>query len=203
MVAWPTNHWPCVSGKKCNRDFMKMHAPCPRLPNRGIFSTAKTPWYSRAAIPVLSTRICPFWPRREARTRCDGEWRTKSRPQTERKPPKLLCLNSRSSFACFGHRRTNRRYFCPSLGVRGYPKWVPHSVANGACKSVTRSEMMAEGPLPPDFKVLFYGNSHMRQVRVCEREGDRRIVRRCDRRQLRTLPNGVSSCQFRTASEVQ
>lgn len=72
------------------------------------------------------------------------------------------CVSCRVSAAA---AKSNRRYFCPSLNSsRGYPKWVPHSVANGACKSVTRGEMMAEGPLPPDFKVLFYGNSHMRQV---------------------------------------
>ncbi|CAN0087908.1 unnamed protein product, partial [Pylaiella littoralis] len=59
---------------------------------------------------------------------------------------------------------TKGRYFCPSLGNDGYPKWVPHAVAQGACKSVTQSDMSNDGPLPVGFKVLFYGNSHLRQV---------------------------------------
>lgn len=57
------------------------------------------------------------------------------------------------------------RYFCPNLGIGGYPKWAPHAVAEGACTSRTREEMVAgRAPLPPDFKVLFYGNSYVRQV---------------------------------------
>lgn len=58
------------------------------------------------------------------------------------------------------------RYYCPNLGSDGYPKWVPHAVAQGACKSVTRSEISNDGPFPAGMKVLFYGNSYMRQVRV-------------------------------------
>lgn len=55
------------------------------------------------------------------------------------------------------------RYFCPNLGNDGYPAWVPHAVSNGTCDSVTLSQLL-EAPLPPDFKVLVYGNSHLRQV---------------------------------------
>lgn len=62
--------------------------------------------------------------------------------------------------------RTHARYFCPSFGGGGYPTWVPRAVAEGLCESKTRDELMAGGPLPPNFKVLVYGNSYMRQVMV-------------------------------------
>lgn len=55
------------------------------------------------------------------------------------------------------------RYFCPDLGNDGYQKWVPRAVADGTCHSMTPSQL-AEVPLPPNFKVLAYGNSHLRQV---------------------------------------
>eukprot|EP00903_Cladosiphon_okamuranus_P011189 g10558.t1 len=55
------------------------------------------------------------------------------------------------------------RYFCPSLGDKGNPAWVPQAVADGVCKSVTRFDLR-QAPLPPDFKVLVYGNSFLRQV---------------------------------------
>ena len=41
--------------------------------------------------------------------------------------------------------------------------WVPRAVLEEKCESITRSEM-AGAPLPPDFKILMYGNSHLRQV---------------------------------------
>ncbi|CAN0284373.1 unnamed protein product, partial [Ectocarpus fasciculatus] len=56
------------------------------------------------------------------------------------------------------------RYFCPNLGSGGYPRWVPRAVARGDCRSVTREEMSRGAPFPPDSKVLFYGNSYMRQA---------------------------------------
>lgn len=55
------------------------------------------------------------------------------------------------------------RYFCPSLGDEGYPAWVPQAVADGVCKTVTRSDLR-RAPLPPGFKVSFYGNSYLRQA---------------------------------------
>lgn len=55
------------------------------------------------------------------------------------------------------------RYFCPHLGSDGYPTWVPRAVSDGKCHSVS-SSLLAEAPLPPDFKVLVYGNSYMRQL---------------------------------------
>lgn len=62
------------------------------------------------------------------------------------------------------------RYFCPSrLGGGVYPKWEPRAITEGACKRRrSRAEMMAAGasPFPPGFKVLFYGNSYMRQVKA-------------------------------------
>lgn len=57
----------------------------------------------------------------------------------------------------------HNRYFCPDQGGSEYPKWVPQAVASGSCASTTREEL-SEAPLPPNFKVLFYGNSHLRQV---------------------------------------
>ncbi|CAN0539569.1 unnamed protein product, partial [Ectocarpus sp. 12 AP-2014] len=50
-------------------------------------------------------------------------------------------------------------YFCPNLGTGGYPKWN----TSGACERRPRSALQNE-PLPPGFRVLFYGNSHLRQV---------------------------------------
>lgn len=55
------------------------------------------------------------------------------------------------------------RYFCPDLGDQGYRAWVPQAAADGVCKSVTRSDLR-QAPLPPNFKVLVYGNSYLRQV---------------------------------------
>lgn len=55
------------------------------------------------------------------------------------------------------------RYFCPNLGHGGYPRWVPTMVREGHCLQVPRS-LLAQAPLPPDFKVLMYGNSHLRQA---------------------------------------
>lgn len=55
------------------------------------------------------------------------------------------------------------RYYCPSMHSKGYPKWVPQSLSNGECKSVD-DETLLEGPLPANFKVFVYGNSHLRQV---------------------------------------
>ncbi|CAM9162932.1 unnamed protein product [Scytosiphon promiscuus] len=54
-------------------------------------------------------------------------------------------------------------YHCPHLGTEGYPKWNPRLVAHGICKPKSKSDLKHE-PFPPDFKVLFYGNSHLRQV---------------------------------------
>ncbi|CAN0475847.1 unnamed protein product, partial [Laminaria digitata] len=45
----------------------------------------------------------------------------------------------------------------------GYPKWTPKAVSNGTCKPVSR-DLFKTDPLPPNFKMLFYGNSHLRQV---------------------------------------
>ena len=55
------------------------------------------------------------------------------------------------------------RFFCPSADNSGYPMWVPQAVLEEKCESITRSELVG-APLPPDFKVLMYGNSHLRQV---------------------------------------
>lgn len=55
------------------------------------------------------------------------------------------------------------RYFCPALGDQGNPAWVPEAVSVGVCKSVTRLDLR-QAPLPPNFKVLVYGNSYLRQV---------------------------------------
>jgi len=56
------------------------------------------------------------------------------------------------------------RYFCEHLGDEGYHKWVPHAESEGICESVNPSEA-STAPLPPKFKVLIFGNSHLRQVR--------------------------------------
>ncbi|CAM9508172.1 unnamed protein product [Laminaria digitata] len=55
------------------------------------------------------------------------------------------------------------RYFCPGQTNPEYLKWEPWAVSQGLCRSVTRSDLEGE-PLPPNFKVLAYGNSHLRQV---------------------------------------
>lgn len=55
------------------------------------------------------------------------------------------------------------RYYCPSQDGVEYPTWVPQATAQGVCRSTTRSAML-EIPFPPNFKILFYGNSHLRQV---------------------------------------
>ncbi|CAM9224832.1 unnamed protein product [Scytosiphon promiscuus] len=55
------------------------------------------------------------------------------------------------------------RYFCPHLGDDGYQIWAPRAVSDGTCSSMTASQL-AEAPFPPGFKVLVYGNSHLRQV---------------------------------------
>lgn len=55
------------------------------------------------------------------------------------------------------------RYFCPDLGDEGYPAWVPRSVSQGSCKDIPRPDLQKD-PLPPNSRVLFYGNSHLRQV---------------------------------------
>lgn len=54
-------------------------------------------------------------------------------------------------------------YFCPQLGNEGYPRWVPQAVAGGTCEDRLPSSVEG-GPLPPNFKVLIVGNSHLRQV---------------------------------------
>ncbi|CAN0140993.1 unnamed protein product, partial [Pylaiella littoralis] len=54
-------------------------------------------------------------------------------------------------------------YFCPNLGTDGYPVWNPRAVSSGEC-SVRGRSALADEPFPPGFKVLFYGNSHLRQV---------------------------------------
>eukprot|EP00752_Nemacystus_decipiens_P012752 g11292.t2 len=59
---------------------------------------------------------------------------------------------------------TRARYYCPSREPnQGYPQWEPRAVSEGVCNSVTRRQL-SDAPLPPGFKVLVYGNSHLRQV---------------------------------------
>ena len=60
---------------------------------------------------------------------------------------------------------SRRSYVCPKLGNEGYPMWVPTTVSKGSCKPLPTSALEEE-PFPPNFKVLFYGNSHLRQVRL-------------------------------------
>lgn len=55
------------------------------------------------------------------------------------------------------------RYFCPAQTNPEYPKWEPWAVGQGVCQSVSRSSLDGQ-PLPPNFKVLTYGNSHLRQI---------------------------------------
>ena len=55
------------------------------------------------------------------------------------------------------------RYFCPNLGVGGAFKWVPRAVADGICQEKPLAQL-ENAPLPPNFRILVYGNSHMRQV---------------------------------------
>ena len=55
------------------------------------------------------------------------------------------------------------RYYCPSDENTGYREWIPRSISERTCRSVSHSDLI-RGPLPPDFKVLIYGNSHIRQV---------------------------------------
>lgn len=56
------------------------------------------------------------------------------------------------------------RYFCPTQSSPAYPRWEPLAVTEGLCKSKMPSDM-TEGPFPPNFKILMYGNSHIRQVK--------------------------------------
>ncbi|CAN0123542.1 unnamed protein product [Ectocarpus fasciculatus] len=56
-------------------------------------------------------------------------------------------------------RTLKASYFCPNLGTGGYPKWN----TSGECKRRERSALQNE-PLPPGFRMLIYGNSHLRQV---------------------------------------
>ena len=59
-----------------------------------------------------------------------------------------------------------RSYRCPHLGNDGnYPKWNPPVVSSGAC-TPKDMETLEHEPFPPDFKVLFFGNSHIRQASV-------------------------------------
>eukprot|EP00752_Nemacystus_decipiens_P014381 g12791.t1 len=60
-------------------------------------------------------------------------------------------------------RTLKASYHCPNLGTGGYPQWMPRQESSGACKSKP-TETLEKEPLPPGFKVLFYGNSHLRQV---------------------------------------
>lgn len=61
------------------------------------------------------------------------------------------------------------RYFCEHLGNEGYHKWVPHAESEGVCESVDPSEA-STAPFPPKFKVLIFGNSHLRQARGTSRQ---------------------------------
>eukprot|EP00903_Cladosiphon_okamuranus_P014839 g13740.t1 len=54
-------------------------------------------------------------------------------------------------------------YHCPNLGKDGYPKWNPPTVSSGFCEPKDM-ETLEQAPFPPGFKVLFFGNSHIRQV---------------------------------------
>lgn len=56
-------------------------------------------------------------------------------------------------------------YHCPNLGKDGYPKWNPPNVSSGSCKPKD-VETLKQEPFPPGFKVLFFGNSHIRQASV-------------------------------------
>ena len=55
------------------------------------------------------------------------------------------------------------RYFCPNQGDSSYPVWEPRAVSQGACRSKPWDDMIG-APLPPNAKILLYGNSHLRQV---------------------------------------
>ena len=57
------------------------------------------------------------------------------------------------------------RYFCEHDDKKAHRKWEPHAESEGICESAGLSDL-SEAPFPPKFKVLFYGNSHMRQVSV-------------------------------------
>lgn len=72
------------------------------------------------------------------------------------------------------------RYFCPHLGNKGYPQWVSRAAKSGSCVEIPRSRI-AEAPLPPGFKVLVYGNSHLRQARFllfCQHRASLAEIRR-------------------------
>lgn len=56
-----------------------------------------------------------------------------------------------------------RRYFCPHAKTN-YPRWEPPAETAGYCQAVS-DEVLAAGPFPPNTKLFFYGNSHLRQVR--------------------------------------
>lgn len=55
------------------------------------------------------------------------------------------------------------RYFCPTQIDASYPTWEPRAVSNGEC-GIKRREDLVGAPLPPNSKILLYGNSHLRQV---------------------------------------
>jgi len=54
------------------------------------------------------------------------------------------------------------RYFCPVMSGSTilYPSWTPSAVRDGLCETIE----ILEDPLPNGFKLLMYGNSHLRQV---------------------------------------
>lgn len=56
-----------------------------------------------------------------------------------------------------------RRYYCPNLGSTRYPTWEHPAVREGNCTVVPREDLAKE-PLPPNSKVLLYGNSYLRQA---------------------------------------
>lgn len=78
----------------------------------------------------------------------------------------MMHIPTLASACDYYHRRwaPATRYFCEHLGKESHRRWEPHAEAEGVCKSVSKSEL-SKAPFPPGFKVLFYGNSHLRQVK--------------------------------------
>jgi len=103
------------------------------------------------------------------------------------------------------------RYYCPNSDGK-YPVWLPKSVEEGKCNSPTPSK---NKPLPSNFKVLMYGNSHLRQVMetiACMYEGSMKSKRISlitddttnyqDPSKYREVPGGEQCRSCRTVANI-
>eukprot|EP00903_Cladosiphon_okamuranus_P012673 g11853.t1 len=101
---------------------------------------------------------------------------------------------------------TRARYFCESLRGQGYRSWTPLAVSEGICKSVTPYQI-SKAPLPPGFKVLMYGNSHLRQVlealmcMVSDKVSRKRVFYKVGSEKVTKTVSGVAACRHSTSAD--